>query len=108
MTQLTSYNGWPASKDVESIRIKSYAIKGSKVKLRCAYFAAPLLVAFAEDFNELIEPIDGGALDDWGYCYREVRQVNLAYFSVAVPPVVKRTAIDRLDQLVKILSKGNQ
>ena len=70
-----SYNGWPASRDVESIRIKSYAIKGSKVKLRCAYFAAPLLVAFAEDFNELIEPIDGNALDDWGYCYRDVRGV---------------------------------
>lgn len=67
-----SYNGWPASKDVESIRIKSYAIKGSQVKLRCAYFAAPLLVAFAEQFNELIEPIDAGA-DDWGYCYRMVR-----------------------------------
>ena len=70
-----SYNGWPASKDVESIRIKSYAIKGSNVKLRCAYFAAPLLVAFAGDFNEIIEPIDGGALDDWGYCYRDVRGV---------------------------------
>jgi len=69
-----SYNGWPASKDVESIRIKSYAIKGSKVKLRCAYFAAPLLVAFAEQFHELIEPIDDGK-DDWGYCYRDVRGV---------------------------------
>ena len=69
-----SYNGWPASKEVESIRIKSYAIKGSKVKLRCAYFAAPLLVAFAEQFNELIEPIDDGK-DDWGYCYRDVRNV---------------------------------
>ena len=33
------------------------------------------MVAFAEQFHELIEPIDGGALDDWGYCYREVRQV---------------------------------
>jgi hypothetical protein len=43
--------------------------------LRCAYFAAPLLVAFAEDFHELIEPIDGGSLDDWGYCYRDVRGV---------------------------------
>ena len=63
----TSYNGWPASDKPESIRIKSYAIKGSHVKLRCAYFAAPLLVAFAEQFNELIEPIDAGA-DDWGYC----------------------------------------
>jgi len=70
----TSYNGWPASKDPESIRIKSYAIKGSHVKLRCAYFAAPLLVAFAEQFNELIEPLDVGG-DDWGFCYREVRGV---------------------------------
>ena len=69
----TSYNGWPASVQPESIRIKSYAIKGSDVKLRCSYFAAPLLVAFAEQFNELIEPIDGGKLDDWGYCYRMVR-----------------------------------
>lgn len=72
MTEATSYNGWPASAKPESIRIKSYAIKGSKVKLRCAYFAAPLLVAFAEQFNELIEPIDAGA-DDWAYCYRMVR-----------------------------------
>jgi hypothetical protein len=70
----TSYNGWPASVKPESIRIKSYAIKGSDVKLRCAYFAAPLLVAFAEQFNELIEPLDVGA-DDWGYCYRDVRGV---------------------------------
>lgn len=70
-----SYNGWPASKEVESIRIKSYPIKGTEIKLRCAYFAAPLLVAFAEQFNEFIEEIDGGALDDWGYCYRDVRGV---------------------------------
>ena len=75
MNQAISYNGWPASKDVESIRIKSYAIKGSTIKLRCAYFAAPLLVAFAEDFHELIEEIDNGTLDDWGYCYRDVRGV---------------------------------
>ena len=70
-----SYNGWPASKDVEAIRIKSYPVKGTKIKLRCAYFAAPLLVAFAEDFHEMIEEIDGGTLDDWGYCYRDVRGV---------------------------------
>ena len=73
MSQAISYNGWPASKDVESIRIKSYPIKGSSIKLRCAYFAAPLLVAFAEQFHELIEPIDEGGLDDWGYCFRMVR-----------------------------------
>lgn len=72
---LTSYNGWTASKDQAKIRIKSYAIAGTNIKLRCAYLAAPLLVAFAEDFNRHIEPIDGGTLDDWGYAYRDVRGV---------------------------------
>lgn len=72
---ITSYNGWPASKDQAEIGVKSYAIAGSNIKLRCAYLAAPLLVAFAEQFNQLIEPIDGGTLDDWGFAYRDVRNV---------------------------------
>ena len=75
MTQLTSYNGWPASKDVESIRIKSYPIPGTKLKIRCAEAVAPLLVGFCTEFNELIEKLDGGELDDWGYAYRDVRGV---------------------------------
>jgi hypothetical protein len=33
----------------------------------------PLLAAFAAEFNKLIEPIDGGTLDDWGYAFRMVR-----------------------------------
>jgi hypothetical protein len=32
-----------------------------------------LLVGFAAEFHELIEPIDEGTLDDWGYAYRDVR-----------------------------------
>jgi hypothetical protein len=74
MTEV-SYNGWPASKDVESIRIKSYPVPGTKLKIRCAEAVAPLLVGFCKEFNELIEPIDGGALDDWGYAYRDVRGI---------------------------------
>jgi len=70
-----SYNGWPASKDVESIRIKSYPIPGTKLKIRCAEAVAPLLIGFCKEFNELIEPIDGGVFDDWGYAYRDVRGV---------------------------------
>jgi hypothetical protein len=70
---LKSYNGWTASKDQAEIEIKSYAIPGTKLKIRCAEAVAPLIVGFCTEFNELIEPIDGGQLDDWGYAFRMVR-----------------------------------
>ena len=69
----TSYNGWPASKDQAEIGIKAYKVEGTSLKLRCAEKVAPLLINFVKEFNELIEPLEGGALDDWGYCYRMVR-----------------------------------
>jgi hypothetical protein len=69
----TSYNGWPASKDPSEIGIKSYPVKGTDRKLRCAEAVGPLLAAFAAEFDELIEPIDEGTFDDWGYAYRMVR-----------------------------------
>jgi hypothetical protein len=70
---LTSHNGWIASKDPNEIGIKSYPIPGTKLKIRCADVVAPLLVTFAAEFNQHVEPIDGGTLDDWGYCFRNVR-----------------------------------
>ena len=69
----TSYNGYPASKDPDAIKIKSYPVKGTDRKLRCAESVGPLLAAFAAEFHELIEPIDNGGLDDWGYAFRMVR-----------------------------------
>ena len=71
----TSYNGWPASKDQAEIGINAYAVEGTSLKLRCAEKVAPLLINFAKEFNELIEPLESGALDDWGFCYRDVRGV---------------------------------
>ncbi len=68
----TSYNGWPASKDPAEIGIKAYKVESSHINLKCAKKVAPLLIGFAKEFNELIEPLDVGA-DDWGYCYRMVR-----------------------------------
>ena len=70
---LTSYNGYPASKDPDEIKIKSYPVKGTDRKLRCAESVGPLLAAFATEFHELIEPIDEGTFDDWGYAFRMVR-----------------------------------
>jgi len=48
-------------------------VPGTKIKLRVAQRCAPLLVAFAADFHRLVEPIDEGSLDDWGFNYRPVR-----------------------------------
>ena len=70
---LTSYNGYPASKNPKEIGIKSYSVDGTALRLRCASSVGPLLAAFAAEFNKLIEPIDGGTLDDWGYAFRMVR-----------------------------------
>ena len=70
---IQSHNGWKASKDASEIHIISVPIEGTKVKVRCAKAAAPLIAAFCKDFHELIEPIDGGQLDDWGYCFRMIR-----------------------------------
>ena len=72
---LTSYNGWPASKDQAEIGIVSVPIEGTKLKVRCAKAVAPLIAGFCKEFHELIEPIDEGTLDDWGYAFRDVRGV---------------------------------
>jgi len=69
----TSYNGWPASKDPDEIRITSYKVEGTNLKIRCAEGCGPLLAAFAGEFNTLIEPLEGGVFDDWSYAYRMVR-----------------------------------
>jgi hypothetical protein len=68
-----SQNGWTASKIRAEIDIDSFPIPGTNIKLACAKAVAPLLVGFAAEFHELIEPIDEGGLDDWGYAYRQVR-----------------------------------
>jgi len=69
----SSYNGYPASKDPAAVGVKSYPIKGTNLKLKCAESVGLLLAGFAAEFHELIEPLDEGGLDDWGYCYRMVR-----------------------------------
>lgn len=70
-----SQNGWTASKVRAEIDIESFLIPGTKIKLACNRAVAPLLVGFAAEFHELIEPIDEGGLDDWGYAFRDVRGV---------------------------------
>ena len=72
---LTSSNGYRASADQAEIGIKSYKVPGTDLKFRCAESIAPLLIGFASEFHAIIEPIDEGTLDDWGYAFRDVRGV---------------------------------
>ena len=71
--ELTSPNGWPASEDRKALSIESFTVPGTKIKFACAKAVAPLLVNFAKEFNESVEPIDVGQLDDWGYAFRMTR-----------------------------------
>lgn len=70
---IRSHNGWPASKDRKTIGIKSYRVGDLNVSLACAEAVAPILVNFALQFHNTVEPIDKGQLDDWGYAYRPIR-----------------------------------
>jgi len=71
--ELTSPNGWPASEDRKALSIETFAVPGTKIKFACAKAVAPIFVSFAKDFHELVEPIDEGQLDDWGYAFRQTR-----------------------------------
>ena len=71
--ELTSPNGWPASEDCKALGIESFVVPGTKIKFACAKAVAPLLVNFAKDFHDWVEPIDEGQLDDWGYDFRQTR-----------------------------------
>ena len=73
VSTMLSANGWPASEEQAAIGIKSYPVPGTNLKIRCAEKVAPLLVGFAAEFHNLIEKLDEGTLDDWGYCFRKVR-----------------------------------
>ena len=70
---IRSHNGWLASKNRAEIGIKSFTVPGTKIKLACAEAVAPLLINFASEFHHLVEKIDKGDLDDWGYAFRTIR-----------------------------------
>ena len=62
-----SQNGWPASSNRNFIGVKNYMVPGTKRYFAVATEAAPLLIAFAADFHRLVQPIDIGNWDDWGF-----------------------------------------
>lgn len=97
----TSQNTWPALA-TGSPKLHSWVIPGSKRKLRLRNGSAGfLLVHLALWFDERIEDVDGGILDDWGYAYRPVRG-----FSTTLSNHSSGTAMD-LNATRHVLSREN-
>lgn len=68
-----SANGWKASADKDEIRVKNFMVAGTTRHFALAEDCAPIMCAFAAEFHKLVEPIDIGEFDDWGYAFRDVR-----------------------------------
>lgn len=66
-------NGFEVSRDQRKIGVKSYRVPGTKVRLKVRSSIAPLLIGFAKEFNQKVEPI---RKDSWGYSYRKIRGSN--------------------------------
>ena len=68
-----SANGWNASANPDEIDIEHFPIKGTDLRIRCNKLAGVILQAFTNEFNEKVEPVEGGTFDDWSYAYRPIR-----------------------------------
>jgi len=69
----TSQNAWPAL-SASSRQLHTWTIPGAGRLLRLRNGSAGfLLIHLALWFDQRIEDVEGGILDDWGYAYRPVR-----------------------------------
>ena len=66
-----SQNGYPAN-EVSRTQVRNIPGTSRNVRLE-AGDAGYLLLHFASWFDEFIESVDGGQLDDWGYAERPIR-----------------------------------
>ena len=71
-----SINGWPASKDEKSIKVRSFAINDSKRHVRVSEDAAPVLLWAAWKFHTGVANLDKDPLAVWGYKYRPALHGN--------------------------------
>jgi hypothetical protein len=67
----TSQNGYPAN-DITLTSVRTIPGTQRKIRLRNGP-AGDLLLWVLSQFDRLVEDIDGGELDDWGYAERPIR-----------------------------------
>ena len=71
----TSQNGWPAlSSDSSDLVTWTIPTKQGPVRIRLRNGSAGFLIChFLLWYAEVVEPLVGKVLDDWGYAYRVIR-----------------------------------
>lgn len=74
-------NGFLASPRASLIGIRTYRVPGTRVTLPVRSDIAPLLIGFAKEFHEKVEPLVVGWC--WGYAYRAVRGGGSVSFHAA-------------------------
>ena len=65
-----SLNGWPVISPT-STALRQGTVPTTTRKIRMRGSVLPLFLALAFDYDDWINPIDVGPLDDAGYCYRQ-------------------------------------
>lgn len=73
-----SQNGWTSNADRNAIDVKNFLIDGANQHFAMAEGAAPVLAAFAKEFNTSVVPINapGTVFDDWGYGCSDSRGID--------------------------------
>lgn len=63
----------------------AFKVPGTTRYLQVRREIAPLLIGFAAEFHRLVEPIDRGTKDDWGYACRAVRgRANTSFHAAGI------------------------
>lgn len=63
----------------------AFRVEGTTRYLQVRREIAPLLLGFAAEFHRLVEPIDRGTRDDWGYACRRVRgRTNVSFHAAGI------------------------
>lgn len=68
-----SYNGWSASPSPSAIGIRTFTVPGTRRTVPLRDSAGAVLVYMAGWWDDNIEDIEQGIMDEWGYAYRYTR-----------------------------------
>jgi len=73
----TSYNGWPASPNPDAINVDWFTVPTvPNRKFRTVKVAQPLFKYLIRRFHAEVDPLTGGVMDEWSYCYRKARAAD--------------------------------
>lgn len=72
-----SYNGWPASPKLADLNATRFDVPTVPNRsFTTVTVAAPLFKYLIRRFHAEVDPLTGGVMDEWSYCYRKARAAD--------------------------------